>query len=57
MDVSIVNAFILEEKALNHWTRGQLEFRTELAHDHLGLVKWKEATDLIHSQGDAVNAV
>ena len=36
VDVSIVNAFILEKKALNHWTRGQLEFRTELAHDLLG---------------------
>ena len=36
VDVSIVNVFILEKKVLNHWTRGQLEFRTELAHNLLG---------------------
>jgi len=67
VDVSIVNAFILEKKALNHWTRGQLEFRTELAHDLLGDFsshtrtvasgQMEEATGLTHSQGDSVNAV
>ena len=36
VDVSIVNAFIVEKTTLNQWTRGQLEFCTELAHHLLG---------------------
>lgn len=36
LDVSIVNSFILEKKALNHMTRTQLAFRVELAKDLIG---------------------
>ena len=36
VDVSIVNAFILERKAINHCSRTQLDFRVELAKDLIG---------------------
>ena len=36
VDVSIVNAFILERKAINHPSMTQLDFRVELAKDLIG---------------------
>ena len=36
VDVSIVNGFILERKAINHRSRTQLDFRVELAKDLIG---------------------
>lgn len=36
VDVSVVNAFILERKAMNHRSRTQLDFRVELAKDLIG---------------------
>ena len=36
VDVSIVNSFLLEQKAVNHQSRTQLEFRVELAKDLMG---------------------
>lgn len=36
IDLSIVNAFILEQKAINHRSRTQLKFRVELAKNLIG---------------------
>lgn len=36
VDVTVVNAFILERKSQNHRSRTQLDFRTELAKNLIG---------------------